>query len=498
MEEYLKKYRIDFNSSDEATKISIILDRLGIEVYEPCNIKKECEENDWDCFIYEDDNIYDDEIPMFSLAKKRFFERKSINYEEFMDIIINKKYKKIENPIEDPYNEEDWGYEEIKENQTYNKDDKFCIKVDNKEEYDLLMNVLEQEDFHWAGDNAKPTHLNYDIYHIDVVYCEKGILHGGTLEYHKKMQGYYDWPKLISVTDYLTLKPRKKMKRVKNSIDDPYNEEDWGWEELKESLKEKDGQRIIFADIIPLLGGYDSCLVFLNKYAINKKVFYIRLDGTNYDADGNGTIVLAYEKSSVPDHYKVIMEAGMGDSGKGMIYFDEIDWGGKKFKKIENLIEDPYNEEDWGWEEIKENKMITKFKIFEKFEDIDPYGEEDWDDNKPYLSKQITDNLYVIYVMGQDMNFLAFKKERITDVRRNWKTHDYVIATRRGDRTFHFDGYATVNEPYPAKKVNKILNGEELVGFITEFNNTRFDTLQNICNGLRVDIRNIKMYRNGR
>jgi len=29
--------------------------------------------------------------------------------------------------------------------------------------------------------------------------------------------------------------------------------------------------------------------------------------------------------------------------------------------------------------------MLTKFKLFEKYEDVDPYGEENWDDDKPII-----------------------------------------------------------------------------------------------------------------
>jgi len=29
--------------------------------------------------------------------------------------------------------------------------------------------------------------------------------------------------------------------------------------------------------------------------------------------------------------------------------------------------------------------LITKFKLFEKYEDVDPYGEENWDEGKPII-----------------------------------------------------------------------------------------------------------------
>jgi len=156
----------------------------------------------------------------------------------------------------------------------------------------------------------------------------------------------------------------------------------------------------------------------------------------------------------------------------------------KKYKKIENPKIDPYGEEDWGWS--LDEKIITKFKKFESFNEIDPYGEEDWN---------VNDDLYVIYVIGQDGHFLTKKKERITDRRRGWKESYYVIATKRG-RVFYFDGVAIVDNPYPARNIDKILSGEEMVGYIENFGRVRYDKLQNMCDILHVNIEDINMYEN--
>ena len=73
-------------------------------------------------------------------------------------------------------------------------------------------------------------------------------------------------------------------------------------------------------------------------------------------------------------------------------------------------------------------EIITKFKIFEIKNDLDPYDEEDWEDNN---------NLYVIYVVGQDSHFLAKKKERIINDRQgNWKDYYYVVANNNFDDEF--------------------------------------------------------------
>jgi len=134
-------------------------------------------------------------------------------------------------------------------------------------------------------------------------------------------------------------------------------------------------------------------------------------------------------------------------------------------------------------------EIITKFKIFEIKNDLDPYDEEDWEDNN---------NLYVIYVIGQDSHFLAKKKERIINDRQgNWKDYYYVVATKK-ENIFYFDfdiiGY--VNDPYPVQNVDNILKGKELVGYIENFGIVKYDTLQNMCDILSVNIEDINMYEN--
>lgn len=109
---------------------------------------------------------------------------------------------------------------------------------------------------------------------------------------------------------------------------------------------------------------------------------------------------------------------------------------------------------------------------------IDPYNEENWDDDQKEYS-----DLYIIYVVGQDMNFLSKKIGRF----------DYKIATMESG-VIHFNGYATVTEPYEAQNINDILDGKELVGYIERFNLVRFKTLQSICQLMNISINSINFY----
>jgi hypothetical protein len=129
------------------------------------------------------------------------------------------------------------------------------------------------------------------------------------------------------------------------------------------------------------------------------------------------------------------------------------------------LLVCPYGEEKW------ENESVKSL--------LDPYGEEDWEENK---------NLYIIYVIGQDANFLAKKKIRKQG---RWDDPYYEIAYKERHGRLVFDRGFNVNDPYPAKKVEEILNGTELVGYTTGFSNVRFDTLENIIQGTGINIDDI-------
>lgn len=126
---------------------------------------------------------------------------------------------------------------------------------------------------------------------------------------------------------------------------------------------------------------------------------------------------------------------------------------------------------------------------------IDPFNEEEWEyeDEK---DDKVPNNIYVIYVIGQDMNFLAKKKKVITDKRRGWYDHHYVIATVTKNDTVHFDGSATEKNPYSAEKVQDILAGKELVGHLVgNFGMmVKFSTLQSLCDKMEISIESVHMW----
>jgi hypothetical protein len=138
--------------------------------------------------------------------------------------------------------------------------------------------------------------------------------------------------------------------------------------------------------------------------------------------------------------------------------------------------------------------MIKHFEQFitldevvdESINDIDPYGEENWGD------REIKD-LYLVYVLGQDENFLT-QRRQVGNGR--WPDYYYFIASLR-DGDFHFNSGAWERAPYPPKDIDKVLNGEKLVGYIEERGGltVRFDTLQNLCDRMEITIEQINFLR---
>lgn len=121
----------------------------------------------------------------------------------------------------------------------------------------------------------------------------------------------------------------------------------------------------------------------------------------------------------------------------------------------------------------------------ESHKDIDPYDEEIWDN-------QVNPDLYVIYVIGQDQNFLTMKKRRM--IQNRFYEYYYTIATLYHD-DIHFNGSASVRESYPTENPEKVLDGTQLVGYITGMNNVRFKTLQELCDIMHVSINSINFVR---
>ena len=95
----IKDCTIIYDTKQEMLDIATILNNLGFKLYTKLENLKDLDYNGY----YYDNN---------SFVRTRKIEGKELSYKDFM-LLVSKKYKKIENPDIDPYNEEDWGYEII-------------------------------------------------------------------------------------------------------------------------------------------------------------------------------------------------------------------------------------------------------------------------------------------------------------------------------------------------------------------------------------------------
>jgi hypothetical protein len=104
-----QKYEVGilFESDYQCINIATILKKLGEDVYNFDVIMK-LGKKDYNRFYYDEDNKF--------FVRQKSIRQKDITYTEFMKIAdINVKYRKLENLYNDPYNEDDWGWEEITE-----------------------------------------------------------------------------------------------------------------------------------------------------------------------------------------------------------------------------------------------------------------------------------------------------------------------------------------------------------------------------------------------
>lgn len=150
-------------------------------------------------------------------------------------------------------------------------------------------------------------------------------------------------------------------KRIENPELDPYGEEDWGYEDIKESKNQE--TRIMFKDLLmsSFGGDYDIMIDWLNDNWKRKHVYFIDRDNSVYKNSDSWWVVDYYSETKSHDCVNVSMTNGQCGHASGLIYLDEIELPKNKFKRIENLELDPYGEEDWGFEEIiDENYTIIQ------------------------------------------------------------------------------------------------------------------------------------------
>jgi len=253
---------------------------------------------------------------------------------------IFSSFKKINRPDIDPYGEEDWGYKEI--NESAGADYELAIFVKSEKSYNELMKKLDEQEYLWNGsDRKRPIRIPYDGQQVIYLTYEHKLLHGSIWGYDKYYKNTI--PNIYS-NEYVSL-PNKKLKKIQNLEIDPYGEEDWGYEEIKESkkLKYNIGDKVIvdigfgnWAGVI-----FNRCLDDLDDF--NSLSYCIKFEDKH-----DGTHQGRYELAEYPN--KIDPE--------GKCYWvrkSNIKLLNKKLKKIERPDIDPFGEEDWGYEKIKNN-----------------------------------------------------------------------------------------------------------------------------------------------
>lgn len=278
--------------------------------------------------------------------------------------MVRKNIKKKYDPIEDPWVEENWGYEEISENYSINVNiDDFhsttAVYCDTREEYVCLLELLEELGYIWCCTREKPTRRIYfnDQHHSIIINKKSKIISNGFFE---------------KDINFKQLVVDKKFKKRTNLDDDPWNEENWGFEEIKEQHSEDDllkGTRICIKcernkDLMVLLNflnreGY----VFLG--GISPSIFLPEYDLPHV----RGIIILSEKKEMIFWNKYQNQKIEYGPKKDDIIVssdeFMNKNFKKYKYKKIYKQTEDPWNEEDWGFEKIDENINADK-RVFVK------------------------------------------------------------------------------------------------------------------------------------
>lgn len=274
-------------------------------------------------------------------------------YKDF-DKYIGKKYKKIERPEIDPMNEEDWGFEEIKES----NDDEFVdisnliINVHNQDEYWELIEKLQKFGYKWSNSSMKDNIYKRALQEIMpgrvcLFLNPNFTISYGSINFYSYYKDRYKNRILIDYKDFDKY-TNKKYKKIKNPEIDPFNEEEWGFEEINEST-------------IPIEW---KIAIKVNTEDYNELMKKLRKIGYRWYADKDPF------DSELSKSYKnnmcIYLESDLRLTHSSLRYFEHeqkenyhlIEYKdfdkylNKKYKKIEKPEIDPFNEEDWGIEEI--------------------------------------------------------------------------------------------------------------------------------------------------
>lgn len=432
---FIEKSYISFNSKDEMIAVATKLTEMGYELW--ASLKR----------LYDEVNTYTNG-GYYSYDGQHWlrscdYRPDTITADEFLKM-CNNKYKKKENPIEDPYGEEDWGWEEIKEN---NKNQHF--KVGDRVKY--IYNDYDTDS--WYGKNR----YYFDLNGVVLDYRDGGRI-GIEFDNHLGNDGHtcngLGKPGHCQniLPEYLKKMGHISIKKIEKPDIDPYGEEDWGWEEMKENVNDVKNTetRIIFNDLLGIYfnGEYNIMLNWLNDNLTKKRVYFISEENEIYKKFDSWWIVDNYLAGTQNNIVGVMMTNKQYGNASGLIYLDEIELPKVKYKKLENPIEDPYNEEDWGYEEIKD-KIMIKYKDFInevarsreldkfKFVDLHPMINDHTMDTRrsfiDYINKNVLGKMILFYNQKDNKNI---KKERICngaywdqDANGNWQL--FIIGTKK-------------------------------------------------------------------
>ena len=135
-----------------------------------------------------------------------------------------------------------------------------------------------------------------------------------------------------------------KRRKIKNP-DDIYGEDDWGWEEIQENTA-------------PLFKLIKNCsLLYKNKDEMINIASELKKHGIKTYTDIYD-MTFQYKYYYYDEDEKSFVRSISNNRSylKELDYSEFMELVGKKFKKIERPEIDPYGEEDWGYENIEENK----------------------------------------------------------------------------------------------------------------------------------------------
>jgi len=283
---------------------------------------------------------------------------KEVYYDDIVKIFDDRgKYKKIKNP-DDPYGEEDWGWEKIEENNNFVDNIRdYVIGYNNKDE---MMSIVEklysigERTWRTAESLSKSKKLiGFFYFHNgDQAWCRTLIEDGYMIKERNK----------LTYQEFIELLTNKKFIKLKNKEIDPYDEEDWGWKETEGLKKYKDFAKLNEKE--EPLPFYEGDRVIVTK----KKSKYYNQTGT--------ITYLDYVDSSNPMSSSAEVTLDYTISGCSKTVPIRL-WDLEKIDPVRKITkEDPYGEEDWGdtYESFlikdKEHPLVNRKKIVAELNDM--------------------------------------------------------------------------------------------------------------------------------